>query len=228
LTRAALERTVGAPFYPGIEMTYIVRDPSIYAAPFRFADHLAPGDITRWMAMPWQADFFECNTFWWPAARPDDVVPASTYLASVLAQQGAPGYLLTPATLQRLGADVPADVLAELEPLVGVPFGTDADAAWAIGHLIGGEAFDRFGHVVIDAARRHDFVRNLGSLGQRRQWARGLGGPDDEPHGDNEMVQHWHELGFVVPIVAPNGQIVHVETERSVALPETPPRPGAT
>lgn len=95
LTRAVLENCVGGPFSPGIEMTWISRDPAIYAEPFRIRAHfvpfgplnldydprrgMEPGDITRYMAVPWQADFNECSSqpigertlWWWPAQRPE-------------------------------------------------------------------------------------------------------------------------------------------------------------
>ena len=75
LNRAAFEPCIGAPFYPGIEITYIARDPALWSGPCRIdAKTNSPGGITRHMALPWQADFSECNTNWWPTARPDDVV----------------------------------------------------------------------------------------------------------------------------------------------------------
>jgi hypothetical protein len=79
LDRAALEHGVGGPFFPGIEMTYIARDPGLYARPFRLRPDLQPGDITKRMAVPWQADFYECNTHWWPSQRPDDVITEQQY-----------------------------------------------------------------------------------------------------------------------------------------------------
>lgn len=79
LERAALEPCVGGPFYPGIEMTYIAAESKTYKSAFRIADSFSPGDITCYMAVPWQADFYECNTHWWPAQRPDDVVPLREY-----------------------------------------------------------------------------------------------------------------------------------------------------
>ncbi|WP_257165107.1 LodA/GoxA family CTQ-dependent oxidase [Bradyrhizobium sp. SRS-191] len=76
LNRAAFEPCIGAPFYPGIEITYIATDPALWSGPCRIdAKTNGPGAITRHMAMPWQADFSECNTNWWPTARPDDVIP---------------------------------------------------------------------------------------------------------------------------------------------------------
>jgi len=105
---AALEHCVGGPFYPGIEVSWLVRRPEIYAEPFRLhvprvpesEDHsdavavgaltLRPGFFTQQMALPWQADFYDCHKekfetpdgpeyfyMWWTAQRPDDVYPSS-------------------------------------------------------------------------------------------------------------------------------------------------------
>lgn len=79
LTRAALEPCVGGAFYPGIEMTYIAEDKAMYIEPFRLNPNIAAGGITCYMACPWQADFYECNTAWWPIARPDDVVTEAEF-----------------------------------------------------------------------------------------------------------------------------------------------------
>lgn len=80
LTRAVLERCAGGAFYPGIEVTSIARDPELYAEAFRF-DHnvIEAGDLTKYMALPWQADFYECRSWWWPAQRPDEVVLEDTF-----------------------------------------------------------------------------------------------------------------------------------------------------
>ena len=83
LDRASLQASVGGPFFPGIEMTYIAADPATWSAPLRLSRDFAAGDVTRWMAVPWQADFFECAYHWWPAARPDAVLPADTLAAFV-------------------------------------------------------------------------------------------------------------------------------------------------
>lgn len=83
LTSAALLACVGGPFYPGIEMTSIAISKHLYQAAFEVADNLEPGDLTKWMALPWQADFYECNTHWWPAQRPDAVVSEFDYREAV-------------------------------------------------------------------------------------------------------------------------------------------------
>ncbi len=119
IDRAALENCVGGAFCPGIEMTWICRNTSIYSQPFRIrpaanpqqgnlsqtngndndysTDGVEPGDIIKYMAQPWQADFNECSNqpinpdtktndtslnqpavtfWWWPAQRPFFVYPS--------------------------------------------------------------------------------------------------------------------------------------------------------
>jgi L-Lysine epsilon oxidase N-terminal/L-lysine epsilon oxidase C-terminal domain len=82
LDRAALESCVGGAFYPGIEASWLLRDVYSFSEPFRLdATNLHPGDISKQMAVPWQADFYDCTQdgelAWWPAQRPDDVYPES-------------------------------------------------------------------------------------------------------------------------------------------------------
>lgn len=79
LDRAALEGCVGGAFYPGIEVSYNVRDPALYEEPFRFSAALEPGEITKWLAVPWQASLFARSPCWWPAQRPDSVVTEAEY-----------------------------------------------------------------------------------------------------------------------------------------------------
>lgn len=89
LDRAAMEACVGGPFFPGIEMTYTCRDPSFYVEPYRLRPDLAAGDITKRMALPWQADFYECRTRWWPAQRPDEVITEAEYESVIAALDAA-------------------------------------------------------------------------------------------------------------------------------------------
>ena len=102
LDRGVLSNVLGGAFSPGGEVNWIIRNPSIYWAPYRIkADRsvadfletaaqantgtgvdqdytfnvetplsqdsnfdvgLQPGDVTKYMAVPWQADFNECTT----------------------------------------------------------------------------------------------------------------------------------------------------------------------
>lgn len=117
---AHLQNCVGGAFSPGIEITWITRNATIYKALpagfdasdfFRinakplaslqqyrlslsngsdgdYSQGVEPGDLSKYMAQPWQADFNECsiqdisnletneprvaitNYWWWPAQRP--------------------------------------------------------------------------------------------------------------------------------------------------------------
>lgn len=121
--RAALENCVGGAFSPGIEVTWVSRDPRIYSEPLRiraatgvtpplslgqdFERGLEPGDLCRYMAVPWQADFNECSqekagdrfAYWWPVQRPDYVfIEHDHHLLQVPwvgsdSDQSAPDYL---------------------------------------------------------------------------------------------------------------------------------------
>lgn len=90
LDRQVIGNLVGGPFSPGIETTWIVRSPQLYRAPFAYliahwegsaaglaahysqhglsltsdpqnGDGTEPGDLTKRMAIPWQADFYDCT-----------------------------------------------------------------------------------------------------------------------------------------------------------------------
>jgi hypothetical protein len=125
LDRGVLGNVLGGAFCPGGEACWITRNPAVYAAPYRIhaapspttgslsqplvvsgadtasqlSGGLEPGDLTKYSAVPWQADFNECSTqdvdityegwnliepdstgdtftpktwltYWWPAHRP--------------------------------------------------------------------------------------------------------------------------------------------------------------
>ena len=117
LDKAALRFCAGGAFHPGCEMTWPMRHYTMYCAPFRirprpagqpapdYGDQLSPalitsetgplyangpGDLTRWMAVPWQADAGSCRagyesaydpylpTFW-PARVPNHVLSQADY-----------------------------------------------------------------------------------------------------------------------------------------------------
>jgi len=112
LDKAALEHCLGGAFHPGCEATWPMRHLMLYSAPFRirhrpekrrerdYGDMLTPaqalaadgplqwsgpGDLTRWMFLPWQFDTATCgggyqpgiNPFlptFWPARVPNQVL----------------------------------------------------------------------------------------------------------------------------------------------------------
>lgn len=109
LDLAASENSVGGPFYPGIDVSWLIRRPEIFSEPLRLnsppqpADAQSatplkvgalvfrPGFFSQQMALPWQADFYDCHKephdgpdgtnfdfMWWTAHRPDDVFPSGS------------------------------------------------------------------------------------------------------------------------------------------------------
>jgi L-lysine 6-oxidase len=120
VTSAAMGNCVGLPMCPGIEVTWSMQNPAIYASPYHIAQFgnesnyqmkglspsrdetegggCEPGDLTKRMAIPWQADFFNCTiqyvnftdpeinklngmplppsyyAYWWPPQAPWDVL----------------------------------------------------------------------------------------------------------------------------------------------------------
>jgi hypothetical protein len=81
LTEAALEATIGAPLYPGIEMSWNAEISDTYQLnkPFTIKADVQPGDLTKYLSLPWQSDFYMCRSYWWPSVRPDSIVTEETY-----------------------------------------------------------------------------------------------------------------------------------------------------
>lgn len=121
LDRAALEFCLADAFHPGCEVTWPIRHLSIYSKPFRVrhgseppvdapagaaldqAKALAetgplheqgPGTLTRWMAVPWQADTAWCRSAYdqkydefapsfWPARVPNHVLSVEDFETAI-------------------------------------------------------------------------------------------------------------------------------------------------
>lgn len=117
LDKAALHFCLADAFHPGCEMTWAMRHASMYDKPFRirrrpvgqpepnYGDTLdqqtalrpggplyaqGPGDLTRWMALPWQGDTAFCRSGYdfdydpfvptfWPARVPNQVLTEEDY-----------------------------------------------------------------------------------------------------------------------------------------------------
>ena len=145
LNFAALHPCVGGPFFPGIEITYISEQAETYSGPFRINSAWEPGDVTQHMALPWQADFFECNTHWWPAQRPDDVVPEAEYQRIVAALRSGE---LADATADESGfAESPDESLADMLAY-RVPWARGIPTASPAGDNAMVKAWSHFGFVV--------------------------------------------------------------------------------
>jgi hypothetical protein len=66
LIKASLEPTIGAPLYPGIEMSWNAELPQTYdlAHPFTISSAVKEGDLTKYLSLPWQSDFYMCRNYW--------------------------------------------------------------------------------------------------------------------------------------------------------------------
>ena len=83
LDQASIGNCVGLPMCPGIEVTWSLQNPNVYTSAYQIAQQRGtngynaigltpsrdecegggcqPGDLTKRMACPWQADFFQCT-----------------------------------------------------------------------------------------------------------------------------------------------------------------------
>ncbi|MCB0418262.1 MAG: LodA/GoxA family CTQ-dependent oxidase [Bdellovibrionales bacterium] len=115
LDKAALHFCLADAFHPGCELTWPMRHATVYSAPFRikhrdtpekdYGDNLTeaqikkldgplhgqgPGDLSKWMAIPWQGDTVFCRSGYepefdpylptfWPARVPNHVLSEADY-----------------------------------------------------------------------------------------------------------------------------------------------------
>ncbi|MCL3997750.1 LodA/GoxA family CTQ-dependent oxidase [Streptomyces lavenduligriseus] len=149
LDRAALDFCLADAFHPGCEVTWPVRHSSMYSEPFRIRHRPAgrperpygetltqedvfaadgplqaqgPGDLTRWMAVPWQTDTASCRSGYesgaglgprydphlptfWPARVPNHVLTEDDY--RIVNRE--PGHTAQEAGDQDAGADDPRE-----------------------------------------------------------------------------------------------------------------------
>lgn len=137
LDRAALDHCLADAFHPGCEVTWPIRHASMFRAPFRIRmrpegepapdygpvltpgialglggplNEQGPGDLTRWMGLPWQADTAFCRSGYdttydpyvptfWPARVPNQVLTADAY--KVVMDSGASPETRQAAFMQR-------------------------------------------------------------------------------------------------------------------------------
>jgi L-lysine 6-oxidase len=220
LDRQVIGNLVGGPFSPGIETTWIVRSPKLYASPFQFevahwarsnaaieayyranglsltadpqnGDGTEPGDLTKRMAIPWQADFFDCTVqtpnitnprinqspaddgiqvppayyvYWWPPQSPMQVVTGDLNPGN----QVLDGYVSSQPS--------------QLSGLNGINLNVQSQSGFSL----------------TAAGQTMPYARGISSFGQ--------------------MVAAWNDLGFIVN-QGPRDYPYFVETERNtVAL----------
>ncbi len=174
LERAALSDCLGGPFHPGIELTWTMRIPYIWKAPYRLKvmpsdaparqdwgemltpsaclavngpyDGVSAGALTRFMGVPWQSDGASCNS-------------EADY---------KPSYFLSMPTFW--GARVPDQVLSHESAVRVVANATLGNEGQALKYF----------------ANRSDWLRDVRSTGYFKRIA--------------NMVNEWHDLGMVLPM----------------------------
>jgi hypothetical protein len=156
LDQAALHFCLGGPFHPGCEMTWPMRRYTMYYTPFRIRprDPLqperdygeiltpevalgetgplyanAPGDITRWMAVPWQADTAGCRSGYdpaydpylptfWPARVPNHVLTWKHYQDAANPELPLPERLKAFASRASWFRGLEGGILAQMQQMV--------------------------------------------------------------------------------------------------------------
>ena len=66
LTEVALEATIGTPLYPGIKMLWNAELSKTYQLdkPFTISKDVKPEDLTKFLSLPWQSNFYMCRLYW--------------------------------------------------------------------------------------------------------------------------------------------------------------------
>jgi L-lysine epsilon oxidase C-terminal domain/L-Lysine epsilon oxidase N-terminal len=81
LDQAHMKSMVGGGFFPGIEVCVRAQADATWSGPFRIDGSLPKGSLTEKLAIPWQADFYDCATEgtqeWWPSHRLMKVLPGA-------------------------------------------------------------------------------------------------------------------------------------------------------
>lgn len=136
LDQASVGNCVGGPMCPGIEVTWSTRNPPIYAKPYQIKHRFTelhyfehglstthdecegggcePGDLTKRMAIPWQADFFQCTAqfinFTNPLINKADGIPVPPTYYGYWWPPQSPMYVLSGANTveEQQAAGVPA------------------------------------------------------------------------------------------------------------------------
>ncbi|HEX3151565.1 MAG TPA: LodA/GoxA family CTQ-dependent oxidase [Gemmataceae bacterium] len=158
LDRAALTHCLADAFHPGCELTWPIRHLTLFSAPFRIRQRSVgapipnygpqltpeialsatgplheqgPGDLTRWMGLPWQADTGFCRSGYdrrydpfvptfWPARVPNQVLTPTNYEAVLNTTASRPARLraFDDRMLWESPLDVNASTADQMEAMV--------------------------------------------------------------------------------------------------------------
>ncbi|GAB5400315.1 MAG: hypothetical protein Aureis2KO_19000 [Aureisphaera sp.] len=194
--QASVGNCVGLPMCPGIEVTWSVQNPAIYSDPYIISDQKGmggydatglspsrdecegggcePGDLTKRMACPWQADFFQCTiqliNFSVPAINKDlkKSVVTTTYETHEKWEASGKSYdnTLTRETTTESNEPLPPNYYSYWWP---------PQSPWDV---IAGEP-------TLDGEQKSHLP-----FGQQMNYARGI-------NSFVQMVEHWSALAFI-------------------------------
>ena len=216
LDRQVLGNLVGGPFSPGIETTWIVRNPQLYSAPFTYqiahwqgsiskltayyqqhglslssdpqnGDGAEPGDLTKRMAIPWQADFFDCTV-----QTPNISNPAINQSPADDGIEVPPAFYVYWWPPQSPMHVIAGDLNPGNQVLDGFVSSQPAQ-------------FSGFNGLTLNVQSQGGF--SITAAGQPVVYARGI-------NSFMQMTQSWKDLGFIVNI-GPDDYRYFVETERN-------------
>ncbi|MFN7960766.1 MAG: LodA/GoxA family CTQ-dependent oxidase [Thermoanaerobaculia bacterium] len=219
LDRQVLGNLVGGPFSPGIETTWIVRNAKLYSRGFNIAiahwqgsnqqleafyqqhglsltsdpqngDKTEPGDLTKRMAIPWQADFFDCTV-----QTPNAVNPQVNQSGADDGVQVPPSYYVYWWPPQSPMFVVTGDMDPGNQVL-------DGYVSSQPGQLTGANGIN------INVQSQPGF--SITAAGQQVPYARGI-------NSFGQMVASWADLGFIVN-QGPGDYPYFVETERNTTF----------
>jgi L-lysine 6-oxidase len=197
LDAASVGNCVGLPMCPGIEVTWNMQNPAVYAAPYvirQFGDEALylkqgltpnrdecegggcePGDLTKRMACPWQADFFQCTFQYINFTIPE--------VNKITVTKREPDGTLSP-----LRMPLPPTYFTYWWP---------PQSPWDV--LVGEFTDEKQAQTHVPAGKQVNYARGINSFVQ--------------------MVQHWSALGFVRNLNGGDSGFPYiVETERNNEL----------
>lgn len=189
---ASVGNCVGLPMCPGIEVTWSVQNENIYSAPYTISDQKGkdgynttgltpsrdecegggcePGDLTKRMACPWQADFFQCTiqyvNFSDPEINKDTRHQTDTLVTKKTWQQSGAEYSSTEITTTQSKEPLPPSYYTYWWP---------PQSPWDV---ISGE--------ITLEGQQESYV----PAGQQMNYARGI-------NSFTQMVEHWSALAFI-------------------------------
>lgn len=192
--QASVGNCVGLPMCPGIEVTWSTQNPAIYSAPFVIADERGkggydstgltpsrdecqegscqPGDLTKRMACPWQADFFQCTIQYVNFSNANFNKDALTTTATTRVVDSYQSSAVTNETTRETISSAPSTVPL---PPTYYAYWWPPQSPWDV--LTGEDTVDGQSHAHLPAGQQMNYARGINSFVQ--------------------MVEHWSALAFI-------------------------------